>query len=939
MSRKHVIVIGVLVVLTAAVLRLAFLSSVPPGLHYDEATNGIIVRGIAFEGQRPLFIQSFTGKETLWFYLAALVVRIAGPSVFSLRLASAMIGIVTVALSGWMVYHFYPEDSRHYELILLTMAVLATSFWHGVIGRLAFRAISQPLLQAAALGFLWGGLHSPAGSRRRLLWMALAGGATGLAGYTYLAVRLFPIPLAIALLILLVSDTERARLLPGLAAFGAGALLVFAPLGIFFLHHPQAFTTRIDQVAPASLAEALEGGRLALQMFFLAGDPLWRFNLPGKPIYGPVLGGLFLFGYGIAIRDTFRAKRAPDRALGALLITWPIATLVPTALAVGEITPSNLRAIGLAPVIALYPALGITEITGWLRSKTEFLGQLGRYSFSAALVLILAVNGGLMLRDTLRWGGTTALYFDNDAHVAAVADYLNNASLPPDTRPYVATQHFRHPTIAFLTEQYDNSRSLFGGDGLALAPTGSTLAIYTRDVPPPEDWVNRLEPYQVDTALGSDGGPDFLAYLLPDNFDMGWNPVTPANFANIIEIQEAVAYPAKSGKEAVIDLGWRILSPADQPDYAFVAEVCDAWGWCWVKAGLDGSLERGQNNVYSSTQWEPGERLYTQIAIPLPQGIPPGEYTAHVSLFSAAADARLPLLDEAGSFAGQYAPVEGITITANQSPSLDTLPVQRHLDAETGSGVTLLGYDISGQAVPAGAQIDLALYWVNNNSQPADYPVRLMLGDEIVFEGDPVHGAYPTSAWAPGELVIDRYKLRIPRDHPAGSYTLSVQLGDSSPVELGMLAVEDTDRRFDLPAGISLIDPQAVYGERIMLAGYEVSQAQISPGKELDLTLVWQAVEQMDIGYTVFVHLFDREGRILVQQDRPPQTETGSYPTDLWVSGEIVTDTYRLTIPMDAPSGEYRIRVGLYRPESGQRLSLPGWPDDAYLLPLTILIQ
>jgi hypothetical protein len=36
----------------------------------------------------------------------------------------------------------------------------------------------------------------------------------------------------------------------------------------------------------------------------------------------------------------------------------------------------------------------------------------------------------------------------------------------------------------------------------------------------------------------------------------------------------------------------------------------------------------------------------------------------------------------------------------------------------------------------------------------------------------PVHFTYPTSAWAPGELVRDSYDLALPSDAPAGSYTV-----------------------------------------------------------------------------------------------------------------------------------------------------------------------
>jgi hypothetical protein len=63
------------------------------------------------------------------------------------------------------------------------------------------------------------------------------------------------------------------------------------------------------------------------------------------------------------------------------------------------------------------------------------------------------------------------------------------------------------------------------------------------------------------------------------------------------------------------------------------------------------------------------------------------------------------------------------------------------------------------------------------------------------------------------------------------------------------------------------------------------------------------------------------------------------YPTDLWLPGEIVIDTYDLSIPANALQGEYTVRVGLYIPESGQRLSIPGSTDNAVTLPMTLRIE
>ena len=64
----------------------------------------------------------------------------------------------------------------------------------------------------------------------------------------------------------------------------------------------------------------------------------------------------------------------------------------------------------------------------------------------------------------------------------------------------------------------------------------------------------------------------------------------------------------------------------------------------------------------------------------------------------------------------------------------------------------------------------------------------------------------------------------------------------------------------------------------------------------------------------------------------------GQFPTRLWPPGTVLNDPYRLELPQDLESGAYELRGGLYRRESGQRLSALSqesgahWQDDLVLL-------
>ncbi|MGD8857446.1 MAG: phospholipid carrier-dependent glycosyltransferase, partial [Chloroflexota bacterium] len=155
MNRRTALTMMVFILLVAAALRLPALTATPPGLHYDEAANGLLAGDIGFRGQRPVFIASYTGKEVLFFYLAAAVMRVAGETVFALRLTAAYLGLLTVAAAYWLG-RMLLADRR---LAVLAAGLLAVSFWHILFSRLGFRAISQPLLQALTVGALFAGLR------------------------------------------------------------------------------------------------------------------------------------------------------------------------------------------------------------------------------------------------------------------------------------------------------------------------------------------------------------------------------------------------------------------------------------------------------------------------------------------------------------------------------------------------------------------------------------------------------------------------------------------------------------------------------------------------------------------------------------------------------------------------------------------------------------
>lgn len=122
----------------------------------------------------------------------------------------------------------------------------------------------------------------------------------------------------------------------------------------------------------------------------------------------------------------------------------------------------------------------------------------------------------------------------------------------------------------------------------------------------------------------------------------------------------------------------------------------------------------------------------------------------------------------------------------------------------------------------------------------------------------------------------------------------------------------------EMPPSASRLNVE--FGGRIRLLGYELGRDTLRPGEVLPLRLFWQAMRPVKHDYTVFVHLLDAEELVVAQRDSQPVL--GSYPTSRWQPGQVVSDLYLVALPATAYApDEVQVEVGLYLPETWQRLS------------------
>jgi hypothetical protein len=180
----------------------------------------------------------------------------------------------------------------------------------------------------------------------------------------------------------------------------------------------------------------------------------------------------------------------------------------------------------------------------------------------------------------------------------------------------------------------------------------------------------------------------------------------------------------------------------------------------------------------------------------------------------------------------------------------------------------------------------------------------------LQLDGRPGGGVSAPTTWEEGAVYPDRVRGVLPLDLPAGAYRLEAgwyEPGGGPRMAVGgastYLAKRIVVLRDVTPPG-QLVG--AEFGEWARLEGWDLGPD--------GLRLVWRAHGPSPQPMKVFVHVVDREGRMVAQSDGDP----GGIPTDLWPPGAPIEDLHRLV------RSDGAIRVGLYDPITGRRALVAG---------------
>jgi len=396
---KYVILV-LLILALGAFIRFWSLDCYPPGLYPDEAVNATDGLGVAENGGWLWFYENNNGREGLYLNLLGYLLVFLGPKLWVLRLLPALIGFLTLPAVYWLGKRWIGNNGA-----VISLALVAFSYWHLNFSRVGFRAILMVMLLAWAFAFLTEGLHrlirDKSGHKYLyLLFFSLSGIFLGLSLHTYIAVRITPVVLIVLFTSLLAFFPKIwKKILIGFLIMSYFAFLTATPLLLDFIKSPVHFTGRTSDVSVMASGNVIPTlGKtigLTLVSFVGYGDQNWRHNYPLRPIVFPFWGIVMLFsiGWGIyyVIKNIIRWIQKKDVTKLTrwnltgwfFVLSWWAFFLLPSIMT-NEGLPHALRSIGsLIPTYILTAVM----IDKWSREK-----EIIKKFFITVIVLVSFCN-------------------------------------------------------------------------------------------------------------------------------------------------------------------------------------------------------------------------------------------------------------------------------------------------------------------------------------------------------------------------------------------------------------------------------------------------------------------------------------------------------------------------------------------------------------------
>ncbi len=584
---RHRILLVLILIFAFAYRVIGITTLSPPGLEHDEVANWLIDRAI-LDGQHAIYFSEAYGHEAGFHYVQAASVALLGDSALALRLPAAFAGLLLVAICYALTRRLFGR-----QVALLAMAFLAVLFWAVFYSRLGLRAITLPVV-AGLSAYCWWQAWLKKPSRITTGYFLLAGALAGLSAYTYMAARAVPIFYALFIFYLaLFHRQDFKQRWRGVALFALVYVLATAPLVIFLQTNPGS-EFRISEIdAPLRAILAGDVAPVAANslkiagMFGFAGDPLWRQNVAGRPVFDWVTAVLFYAGILLAIWRWRDARYA-------FLLLWLGTAAIPSIVTVNA--PSSIRMINALLVVTVFPALVIHAIPRLSTKKRQLSTRLA-YLLAGTLVLYQMWWTAAAVINI--WPNNDEVQFVWQKALTETAVYLDNSS---DGSPVAiggwSPATMDPPTMALSMRRNDLDLRYFGSDSLSAPITTVIIPVFkTGAVRITRPQIRELDP-QLEARLGNWGVSQvmdsFVLYDLEAPVLLQPKTAVAVDFGSQLRL---LGFDQLAPDQFVTY--WQVLEPTTDPRRFFLHAV-DAEGNLLAQHdGLDAP----------AVHWQPGDLL------------------------------------------------------------------------------------------------------------------------------------------------------------------------------------------------------------------------------------------------------------------------------------------------------------------------------------------
>jgi 4-amino-4-deoxy-L-arabinose transferase-like glycosyltransferase len=620
----------------AAFFRLHRIDQLPPGDGYDPAYYGVDALQI-LDGARPIMLPP--NREALFSYVVAACFLVLGASTQAIHIASALVGILTVPATYLVVEELFSDQDGILKRYggAISALMMALSYWHLNWSRYGVRAILVPLFVSGTFYFLWHGLRT--GKRWAFI---LCGVSLGLSMYTYQATRLIPILIIISFGSVLWKRKQDVDWKNTLIVIGI-SLLVFAPLGCYFLSHPGSFTYRVEQAfvveetqaAERNLQAILKQVKKAALAYNFVGDRDSFSTISGRPSLNPFFSTLFFLGIVISLS---RIKQAPY----LFLLSWLGVLFIPAGIA--SKAPTAKRAIGTLPAVAGLIAVGALSpwnmLRRWAQNQSPRLLACLQPAWAVLMVGGFAYSGFVTYRDYfIIWGSNPDLFTHFEVGISAIGKYIGD--LPTDEQIYVSPELPMHSSIRFHSGLREDVHGYNGRACFVMPTQCETNTTYI--IVPHKDGhsLDRLKRHFPRGQIAGQGPlhynePYFLAYRIPAGTEATVTP-TYTKTANLGDDIQLLGYGIEKtlyqpGDTIHLKLYHRTSAPMDKHYTVFTHLLgphnLATEGPLWAQD--DSEPCRG---LYPTTSWQAGEIIIDHFTLPIPPDAPAGTYQMSMGFY------------------------------------------------------------------------------------------------------------------------------------------------------------------------------------------------------------------------------------------------------------------------------------------------------------------